>query len=72
MNKTQSLGRLNLGSRVSPTTAADIEYFCRGCKGHYSRVVPIDAFWRTTCRCGSSDLLVYSLSGESSAPLRAN
>jgi formylglycine-generating enzyme required for sulfatase activity len=56
---------------MTPTTMADIEYFCRGCKGHYSRVVPVEAFWQTACRCGSTDLLIYSVSGEAAAPLRA-
>ena len=72
MNKNARASRLNLGKRVAPTTSADIEYFCKGCKGHYSRVVSLGSFWRTTCRCGSSDLLIYSMSGEVSAPLRAN
>ncbi len=72
MNKTSNLRRLNLGRRAMPTTAADVEYFCRACKGHYSRIVSIDAFSRTACRCGSTDLLIYSVSGEVTAPLRAS
>ena len=57
---------------MMPTTAADIEYFCKSCKGHYSRIVPVDALRQTRCRCGSSDLLVYSIAGEATAPLRAS
>ena len=33
---------------------------------------PLESFWKTKCRCGSSDLLIYSMSGEISAPLRTN
>ena len=71
MEKATPSRRLNLGRRMTPTTMADIEYYCRVCKGHYSRVVPVDAFWQTACHCGSRDLLVYSVAGETAAPLRA-
>lgn len=70
VKKHMSLSRLSLGKRVAPTTMADVEYYCRGCKGHYSRIVAVDSFWQTACRCGSSDLLIYSVAGESAAPLR--
>jgi len=60
-----------LSERLGPTQAADVEFFCRGCKGHYSRIVPVDDFWKTTCRCGSHDLLVYNVASEGAAPLRA-
>jgi hypothetical protein len=62
--------RRTLGRRVGPTQAADVEYFCRTCKGHYSRIVPVESFWQTTCRCGSRNLLIYSVSSEGAAPLR--
>ncbi len=62
--------RRNVKARMGPTQAADIEYFCRTCKGHYSRIVPVDSFWNTYCRCGSQDLLIYNIASEASAPLR--
>jgi len=55
-----------------PTTGVEVEYFCRRCKGHYASTVPITKFRETACRCGSHDLLVYSVATEVSAPLRAN
>ena len=71
MNRTDALRKLANSARVGPTVAVDIEYFCRSCKGHYSQAVALDSFWKTGCRCGSKDLLVYSVAGEVSAPLRA-
>ena len=70
MNKTATMLKLSLSKRVGPTQAADVEYFCRRCKGHYSRIVSLDQFWQTACRCGSTDLLIYNVSGEMAAPLR--
>jgi hypothetical protein len=57
--------------RVGAASRIEIEYFCRACKGHYSSTVPYASARRAACRCGSQDLLVYSLAGESSAPLRS-
>ncbi|HET6614555.1 MAG TPA: hypothetical protein VFH62_01600 [Dehalococcoidia bacterium] len=70
MNQQRVPSRLDL--RSVPTTGVEVEYFCRGCKGHYSRTVPITQFRQTACRCGSQDLLVYSVASEVAAPLRAN
>lgn len=56
-------------SRVK-TRDAEIEYFCRQCHGHYSRTVMLRTLPTATCRCGSSDLLIYQLTAEPSAPLR--
>jgi hypothetical protein len=64
--------KLDLSRRVGRTTSVEIEYFCRKCKGHYSRIVPIKAFESTRCRCGSSNLLIYSLAADVTAPLRAS
>ena len=64
--------RLDISRRIGPVSYVEMEYFCRACKGHYSRSVPIAKFSRQACRCGSTDLLVYSLSGDVSSPLRAN
>jgi hypothetical protein len=64
--------KLDLTRRVGRTTSVEIEYFCRTCKGHYSRVVPVKAFETTRCRCGSSNLLIYSLAADITAPLRAS
>ncbi len=74
VNTTKSLRirKSDLGRRIGPTAAAELEYFCRGCKGHFTRVVPVEQLSRTTCRCGSSDLLVYAIAGEYSAPLRSH
>jgi hypothetical protein len=58
--------------RIGPSSGVELEYFCRNCKGHYSRSVPVASFWQTKCRCGSQNLLVYAISGEVTAPLRAN
>jgi hypothetical protein len=69
VNQHKVPSRLNL--RSVPTTGVEVEYFCRGCKGHYSRTVPIKQFRETACRCGSRDLLIYSVASEVSAPLRA-
>jgi hypothetical protein len=60
----------DLDRRAGPTQASDVEYYCRGCKGHYSRIVPADAIRDTACRCGSRDLLIYHVAGEMAAPLR--
>lgn len=70
MNQHRVPARLDL--RAVPTTGVEVEYFCRRCKGHYASTVPITKFRETACRCGSHDLLVYSVATEVSAPLRAN
>lgn len=70
MSKTATMQRLRLSKRLGPTQAANLEYFCRGCKGHDSRTVSLDQFWQTACRCGSRDLLIYNVNGETTAPLR--
>lgn len=64
--------RLRSARRLLTTTSAEVEYFCRGCKGHYGRAVPLAALRELACRCGSQDLLVYSLSADNEAPLRAS
>lgn len=51
------------------TSDADIEYYCRRCRGHFTRTVPVRALASATCRCGSRDLLIYQLTAEASAPL---
>jgi hypothetical protein len=70
-DKSAMLRKLARSGRIGPTVAVDIEYYCRTCKGHYSRAITLESFWHATCRCGSHDLLVYSVAGELSAPLRA-
>jgi hypothetical protein len=70
VNKHRVPPRLDV--RSVPTTGVEVEYFCRNCKGHYSRTVPVKHFRETACRCGSHDLLVYSVASEVSAPLRAS
>jgi hypothetical protein len=65
-------GNLSMARRIGRTTSVEIEYFCRTCKGHYSRVVPIKSFESTRCRCGSANLLIYSLAADVTAPLRAS
>lgn len=61
---------LSLGRRVGAASRVELEYYCRGCKGHFSSTVPYAALRQATCRCGSSNLLVYSIAGEATAPLR--
>jgi hypothetical protein len=69
---TTTASARRIGERVGSASRVELEYFCRNCKGHYSSTVPYAALYQSTCRCGSDDLLVYSLSGESSAPLRGH
>jgi hypothetical protein len=57
--------------KIGTSTSVELEFFCRRCKGHFSRTVPVAALHRATCRCGSDNILVYAISGEMSAPLRA-
>ncbi len=64
--------KLDVARHVERTTSVEIEYFCRTCKGHYSRVVPVKAFETTRCRCGSGNLLIYSLAADITSPLRAS
>jgi len=53
------------------TQAADVEYFCQKCCGHYSSTVRLEALSNLRCRCGSGELLVYQLAGDNTAaPLR--
>jgi hypothetical protein len=64
--------RLRLDRHTVPTTGIDVDYFCRTCKGHYSRTTPIRTLQDLACRCGSHDLLVYSVASDGAAPLRAS
>ncbi len=61
-----------LDCRTISTTGIDVDYFCKGCKGHYSRTTPIYPLAELSCRCGSKDLLVYAVASDTAAPLRAN
>jgi hypothetical protein len=56
--------------RIGIVSRIEVEFFCRACKGHYSASVPVGALSDAHCRCGSQDLLVYSVAGEYGAPLR--
>lgn len=58
-------------TRIGAASRVELEYYCRGCKGHFSTTVPVGMLRSATCRCGSDDLLVYSLAGEYSSPLRS-
>lgn len=55
---------------VGEASRVELDYFCRTCKGHYSSTIPVGALRDATCRCGSHDILVYSMVGDASAPLR--
>lgn len=61
-----------IAQRVGSSSSVELEYYCRGCKGHYSTTVPVVSLWQAACRCGSRDLLVYSVAGEFAAPLRSS
>lgn len=61
----------NLSRRIGASSRVELEYFCRTCKGHYATSVPVASMNSATCRCGSNNLLVYSVAGEVSAPMRA-
>lgn len=61
-----------IAQRIGASSSAELEYFCRGCKGHYATTVPVARVWDAACRCGSKDLLVYSVAGELAAPLRSS
>ncbi len=63
--------RERITQRIGAASRVDLEYFCRTCKGHFSSSVPVSTLYDATCRCGSSDLLVYNVAGEFSAPLRS-
>ena len=69
MPKTMDVNQIK--RRIGSPTRVEIEFFCRGCKGHFSRTVPVAALHRATCRCGSDNILVYAMSGETTAPLRS-
>jgi hypothetical protein len=56
--------------RIGSSSRVELEFYCRRCKGHFARTFPVASLDRATCRCGGSDILVYAMSGESSAPLR--
>jgi hypothetical protein len=71
-SRTERPARLVLDHRTAPTTAIDVDYFCRGCKGHFSRTTPLRRMSDLACRCGSTDLLIYSVAGDTAAPLRAS
>lgn len=59
-----------MSRRIGASSRVELEYFCRHCKGHFSSTVPVATMDQTRCRCGSSNLLVYAVAGESSAPMR--
>ena len=46
------------------TPAAELQFFCRGCKGHDSRTLPATRWREVRCRCGSSDLLIYRVAND--------
>jgi hypothetical protein len=56
--------------RIGVASRVEVEYFCKGCKGHYSASVPVGGIGEARCRCGSDNLLIYSVAGEYGAPLR--
>lgn len=62
--------RERISQRIGAASRVDLEYFCRTCKGHFASTVPVTQMYEATCRCGSSNLLVYNVAGELSAPLR--
>jgi hypothetical protein len=61
---------LRASRRIGVASRVEVEFFCRGCKGHYSSSVPVGTLSEVRCRCGSDNLLVYNLAGEYGAPLR--
>lgn len=46
------------------TPAAELQFFCRGCKTHDSRTVLARRWREVRCRCGSSDLLIYRVADD--------
>jgi hypothetical protein len=44
--------------------ATEMQFFCRGCKGHDSRTLPASQWRELRCRCGSTDLLVYRMADD--------
>lgn len=69
MQDRSAVSRL-LSRRVGRSSRVEMEYFCRGCKGHFSATVPLTALHAATCRCGSNNLLVYAVAGEFTSPMR--
>lgn len=72
MNQLHTPVRLRLDRAHIPTTAADVDFFCRRCKGHYSRTAPVRTIGELACHCGSRDLLIYAVSSDGVSPLRAS
>jgi hypothetical protein len=56
--------------RRARTAEVDVAYHCRKCKVYDSKNTARDAVAQMTCRCGSNDLLLMSVSAEPSSPLR--
>ena len=61
----------SVGRMVGAASRVELDYFCRGCKGHFSNTVPVAGLENTRCRCGSDNLLIYSMVGDLNAPLRS-
>ncbi len=59
-----------LRKRIGAASRVELEYFCKSCKGHYCSTVSVTSVSETRCRGGSPELLVYSVAGEFSAPMR--
>ena len=68
MNRTMDIDSIR--RRIGASSRVELEYFCRNCKGHFTRTVPIALLEHATCRCGSDNILVYAMAGEFNAPLR--
>lgn len=59
-----------VGAMVGAASRVELDYFCKRCKGHFSGTVPVTSLGEMRCRCGSDQLLVYSIVGDLNAPLR--
>lgn len=60
-----------VGPMVGSASRVELEYFCKRCKGHYSGTAAVTGLDAVQCRCGSEDLLIYSMVGDLHAPLRS-
>ena len=60
-----------IGHMVGAASRVEADFFCKRCKGHYSGTFAVTGMNELRCRCGSDDLLIYSMVGDLNAPLRS-
>jgi hypothetical protein len=61
--------RIRRALRGIRTAEVDVSYHCRACKGYYTASIATRDLPTAACHCGSTDLLLLSVSPEASSPL---